>query len=230
MTASGHESGGGDRVTRTGHDDPPGEQGKANACAGTGSGQKTETGPGEAGSSPKTATCQGGIHDPSVFLGQKTGKHGRIENGSFPPKAPPTHHLAERAVMSGESQPRKKRSGQQATAAREPLLDLQPAKELRRQKRAHPHRTSVQRHFHPSRWTHGEREERKPHGKQHKVIPRPPPPHLSRPSEGREEDEGGAAGCVTSAEVPARGEVVGAGGREEPEGRDDLLCLAKDRI
>ena len=84
MTASGHESGGGDRVTGTGHDDPPGEQGNANACAGTGSGQKTKTGPGEsdpdeAGSSPKTATSQGGIHDPSVFLGQKTGKHGRIE-------------------------------------------------------------------------------------------------------------------------------------------------------
>ena len=186
MTASGLESGGGDRVTGTGHDDPPGEQGNGNARAGTGSGQKTETGPGEsdpdeAGSGPKTPTGQGGIHDPSVLLGQKTGKHGRTENGSGPPKTLPTHHLAERAVMSGESQQRKKRSGQQATAVREPLLDLQPAKELRRQKRACAHRTSVQRHFHLSCWTHGEREERKPHGKQHKVHPETPPPPLIPP-------------------------------------------------
>ena len=106
MTASDHESGGGDRVTGTGHDDPPGKQVNANARAGTGSSQKTETGPGEsdpdeAGSGPKIATGQGGIHDPSVFLGQKTGKHGRIENGSGPPKTPPTHQLAERAVISG---------------------------------------------------------------------------------------------------------------------------------
>ena len=72
----------------SGHDDPPGEQGNANARAGTGSGHKTENSPGESDpdSSPKTATGQGGIHDPSVFLGQKTGKHGRIENGSSPPK------------------------------------------------------------------------------------------------------------------------------------------------
>ena len=68
MTASGHESGSGDRVTGTDHDNPPGEQGNANARAGTGSSQKTETGPGksdpdEASSGPKTATGQGVIHD-----------------------------------------------------------------------------------------------------------------------------------------------------------------------
>ena len=53
----------------------------------------------------------------------------------------------------------------------------------------------------------------------------PLPSLLSHPSEGREEEEG-AAGCMTSEEVPARGEIFGAGGREEPEERDDLLRSA----
>ena len=222
MTASGHESGGGDRVTGTGHDDPPGEQGNANARApGPVAVRRPRPVPARAtptrqGSGPKTATGQGGIHDPSVILGQKTGKRGRIENGSGPPTLP-THHLAERAVMSGESQPRKKRSGQQATAAREPLLDLQPAKEPKRQKRARAHRTSVQRHFHPSHWTHGEREERKPHGKQHKVHPETSPLIPALLKEGRK-TKGEPQGACLPQKSPHEEKSSGAGGREEPEG------------
>ena len=103
--------------------------------------------------------------------------------------------------VSGESQPKKGQSGQQATAASKTLLDPQPPKEPRRQKRARAHRPSVQKHFHPSRWTHVKREERKPHGKQDKVHPENPP-HAFRPAEGREEEEEEAARCVTFEEVP----------------------------
>ena len=47
-----------------------------------------------------------------------------------------------------------------------------------RQRRAREQQTNVQRHFHPSRWTEVEREERKPHGTQHQVHPEttPSPP------------------------------------------------------
>ena len=113
-------------------------------------------------------------YDPSLFLDPKIGKHGRIENGSGPPKTLPTHHIAERAVMSGESQSRKRR-GQGASAANEQLPPPQFPKEPRRQKRAHAHWTSGQTLFHPSRWTEVEWEERKPHGMQHKVHPENPP-------------------------------------------------------
>ena len=44
MTASGHESGAGDRVTTSGHDDLPDEQGIANAPAVAGSAPKNATG------------------------------------------------------------------------------------------------------------------------------------------------------------------------------------------
>ena len=160
-------------------------------------------------------------YDPSLFLDPKIGKHGRIENGSGPPKTLPTHHVAECAVMSGERQPRK-RSWQGASNANEQLPPPQLPKEQRRQKRAHAHRTSDQRHFHPSRWTQVEREERKPHGTQHQVHPETPPPPISTcPPEGREEEED-ASGCLTSEEVRARGEDFGTGGRE-PEGREHFL-------
>ena len=52
-----------------------------------------------------------GLDDPSVLLELKIGKHGRNENGSGPPKTLSTHHLAERAEMSGERQPRKGQNG-----------------------------------------------------------------------------------------------------------------------
>ena len=92
------------------------------------------------------------LHDLSLFLDPKIGKHERIANGSGPPKALPTHHVAERAVMSGKRPPRKQR-GQGASAANEPLPPPQLPKEQRRQERARAHQTSDQRHFHPSRWT-----------------------------------------------------------------------------
>ena len=61
MTASGHESGEGDRLTANGHDDLPDEQGIANAVDRIGSGLKNatghvESGRGETGSDPKIAT------------------------------------------------------------------------------------------------------------------------------------------------------------------------------
>ena len=117
------------------------------------------------------------LYDPSLFLNLKIGKHRRIENGSRPPKLLSTHHVAERAVMSGEKQQRK-RSGQGESAATEQPPSLQLPKELKRQRRARAQQTSAQRHFHPSRWTEIEREERKPHGTQHQVHPETPPPIL----------------------------------------------------
>ena len=61
MTANGHESGEGDRVTANGHDDLPDEQGIMNAVDGIGSGPKTETdhdesGHGESGSDLRIET------------------------------------------------------------------------------------------------------------------------------------------------------------------------------
>ena len=100
----------------------------------------------------ESCLTKSGLSDPSLFLEPKIGKHWRIANRSGPPKSLSTHHLAERAVMSGERQPRKQ-SGQQVSAANEQLPPHQLPKEQTRQKRTRAHRTSVQRHFHPSRWT-----------------------------------------------------------------------------
>ena len=113
--------------------------------------------------------------DPSLFHDPKIGKHGRIENGSGSPKTLPTHHVAERAMMSGERQPRERR-GQGESAVNEQPPPPQLPKGPRRQR----YRMSDQRHFHPSRWTKVKREERKPHGTQHHVDPETPP--LSLPS------------------------------------------------
>ena len=185
VTARGHESGEGDRMTANGHGDLLDEQGIASAVDAIGSSPKTATDHVESdlgetgsdpriatalpeseserdaiGSSPKTATdhiattrgrtatetrpaanaldrltasgkqseSDGTVHeswptesgpcDSSLFLDPKIGKHGRIENGSGPPKTLPTHHVSECAVMSGERQPRK-RCGQGESAANE---------------------------------------------------------------------------------------------------------------
>ena len=58
----------------------------------------------------ESCPTESGLYDPSLFLDPRIGKHGRIEKRSGPPKLLPTHHIAERAVMSGKKQPRK-RSG-----------------------------------------------------------------------------------------------------------------------
>ena len=164
----------------------------------------------------ESCPTESGLCDPSLFLGPKIRKHGRIENGSGPQKTLPTHHVAERAVMSRERQPRKRR-GQGSSATNEQPPPLQLPKELRKQRRVRSHQTSDQRHFHPSRWTEVEREERKSHGAQHQVHPETP--LLSCLPEGREEEEEEVPGCMTSEEVRAWGEVFGAGGTE-PEGRE----------
>ena len=61
------------------------------------------------GSDHESYPTESGLCDPSLFLDPKIGKHGRIKNGRGPQKTLPTHHVAERAVMSGERQPRKRR-------------------------------------------------------------------------------------------------------------------------
>ena len=66
MTASGHESGEGDRVIANSHDDLPGEQGNANAVDAISSGQMTPTGHVESGLSetgidPRIATRPGAV-------------------------------------------------------------------------------------------------------------------------------------------------------------------------
>ena len=245
MTASGHKSDKGDRMTANSHDDLPGEQGIPNAVDVIGSGQKIATGHVESGlgetsidprietglpeceserngigSDPKTATVRGrtaietttafdaldrltasskrsesengghghesyptesGLYDPSLFFNPKIRKHGRIKNGSGPPKLPSTHHVAEHAAMSGEKQPRKRRrQGKSAATEQPPPLHL--PKELKRQMRARAQQTNVQRHCHPSRWTGVEKGERKPHGTQHQVHPETPPPPLILPT------------------------------------------------
>ena len=172
--------------------------------------------------SHESCPIENGLYDPSLFLDPKIGKHGRIENGSGPPKLLSAHHVAERAVMSGEKQSRKRR-GQGESAATEQPPSLQTPKDLKRQRSARSQQTNVQRHFHLSRGTEVEREGRKPHGTQHQVHPKTPP-LSSCPPEGREEEEEEVPGCGTSEEVLAQGEAPGAGGTE-PEGRDLFRSL-----
>ena len=121
----------------------------------------------------ESCPTENGLYYPSLFLDPKIRKHGRIENGSSLPKLLLTRHVAECAAMSGEMQPRK-RCGQGESTATEQPPSLQLPKELKRQRRARAQQTSVQRHFHPSRWTEVEREGRKPHGTQHQVHPETP--------------------------------------------------------
>ena len=81
---------------------------------------------------------ESGLHDPSLFLDLKIGKHERIANGSGHLKTLPIHHVAERAVMSGERPPMKQR-GQGASAANEqppPSPTPEGAEETRASSRA----------------------------------------------------------------------------------------------
>ena len=162
-------------------------------------------------------------YDPSLFLDPKIGKHGRIENGSRPPKTLPTHHVEERAVMSRERQPRK-RSGQ-GRPLRTSNLPLPSSR------RSRGSRSSLARTGRATRDTStplaGPRSSGRRGsltGRSTKCIPRPPPPLLACLPQGREEEEEEASGRKTSEEVPARGEVAVAGGRE-PEGRECYLSL-----
>ena len=147
----------------------------------TSNGKRSESENGSHGH--ESCPTESGLYDPSLFLNPKIGKHGKIENGSGPPKLLLTHHAAEHAAMSGEKQPRKQ-CGQGESAATEQPPPLQLPKELKRQRHARAQQTNVQRHFHPSRWTEVEREERKPHGTQHQVNPRDTSPSYPAPLKG----------------------------------------------
>ena len=257
MTASGHESDEGDRVTANGHVDLPGEHGIANAVDGVtghvesglpeskserdgiGSGPKTmtvhvATARGRTATETMTAsdaldslTARGkrsesengghghescptmsGLYDPSLFLNPKIEKHGRIENGSGPPKLPSTHHVAERAAMSGEKQPRKRRGqGESNVTEQPPSLQL-----LKESNRRAPRETST-----PLAGSRSSGRRGSLTGRNTRCTPShppPPPPRLlSCPPEGREEEEE-VPGCLTSEEVRARGEAFDTGGTE----------------
>ena len=165
--------------------------------------------------SGKQSENENGLYDPSLFLDPKIRKHGRIENGSGPSKTLPTHHVAERAVMSGERQPRKRR-GQGESAANEQLLPSQLPKEPRRQNCARAHQTSDQRLLPLSldRDRAGGEEASRDAAQGASRDPF----LLACPPEGREEEE--ASGRKISEEVPARGEVAATVG-SAPEGREE---------
>ena len=150
-------------------------------------------------------------------------KPGRIAKGSRPPKTLSIHHLTGRAAMRRESRPRTGQSRQQASAANERLLEPPLPKEPRRQKSQHALDERPVALPPLSLDTAGGEE-----------APREPtqgvsrsPPLSSRPSEGMEEEEGRASGCMTSKEVPARGEEFDTEGRQKPEGQNDLYVQHK---
>ena len=125
----------------------------------------------------ESCPTENGLYDPSLFFDPKIGKHGRIDNGSVPPKLFSAHHVAERAAMSGgEATEEAARAGGVRCERATPSLQL--PKELKRQRHSRAQQTNIQRHFHPSRsWTEVDREGRKPHRTQHQVHPETPPSH-----------------------------------------------------
>ena len=184
----------------------------------TASGKRSESRIAETGHG--SCPTESGLHDPSLFPNPQIGKHERIANRSGQRKTLPTHHVAERAVMSGERPPRKQRE-QGASAANEQLPRSPPpegAEETGARSRAPDERPETLPPLSLDLGRAGGEE-----------APRDAapgasrdPPFLACPPEGREEEE--ASGCKTSEEVPARGEVFIAGGRE-PEGRACFLSL-----
>ena len=110
----------------------------------TANGKQSESENDGYGHGHESCPTESGLYDPSLFLNPKIGKHGRIEKSSGPPKLLPNHHVAERAVMSGEKQPRKRR-WQGASAANEQPPPPQLLKGLKRQRRARAQQTNVQR-------------------------------------------------------------------------------------
>ena len=159
----------------------------------TASGKRSEND----GSDHESRPTENGLRDPSLFLDPKIGKHRRIANGSGPQKTPPTHHVAERAVMSRERPPRKRRG--QERLLRTSNLPLNHSHRSRRDRgvlvrsiRATRHTTT------PFAGQKSSRRRGRPSGSNTRASQHPPP--SSRPSEGREGDEGEASGCVTSEE------------------------------
>ena len=68
----------------------------------------------------ESCPTESGLYDPSLFLDPKIGKHRRIEKGGGPSKILSTHHVTERAAMSGEKQPRKRRGQGESAATEQP--------------------------------------------------------------------------------------------------------------
>ena len=158
----------------------------------------------------ESCPTESGLYDPSLFLDPKIGKHGRIEKGSGSPKLHTTHHVAERAAMSGEKQPRKQ-CGQGESAATEQPPSPQLPKELKRKRRACAQQTNVQRHFTPLAGPRSSGRRGSLTRRNTRCTPRPPPHLLSCPPEGREEEEEEVLGSGTSKEVLARGEAPAQG-------------------
>ena len=144
----------------------------------------------------------------------KIGRPGRNPNWSGTRKPHPPHHLAKRAEMRRERQPRTEKkhpedsptpsprrvcrdeegepTGTEKKVAgvrrNEQILDPQSTNEPRRQERARMHRTRDHRLLHPSRWTKSSERRGKPSGSNTRASR--DRPNASHPSEGRERDEG----------------------------------------
>ena len=185
----------------------------------TANGKQSENASGEIGHEHHPTVS--GPYDPSLLLQPKLGKPGRIANGSRPPKTLSTHHLAERAVMRGRADRGRGRAGSRGPPRPEtPGTPAPEGAEETKFQRAPEERPVA---LPSSHWQQVEREERKPHGKQHQVHPEAPP-LSSHPSEGR------ASGCVTFEEVPARGKEFDTEGRKEPEGLNNLYVQHKNKL
>ena len=183
------------------------------------SGKRSESEVEEAGH--ESWLTESGLYDPSLFLDPKIGKHRRIANGSGPPKTLPTHHVAESAVMSGERQPRKQR-GQGASAANKQLPPPPPpAPEGAEETEVHSCAPDERPETLPPLSLDLGRVGGEEDSRDAKTGASRDPPLPSRPSEGMEEEEGRASGCVTSEEVPARRKEFDTEGRKKPEGRND---------
>ena len=181
----------------------------------TASGKQSESKIAETGHG--SCLTMSGLYDPSLFLDPKIGKHERIANGIGPLKTLPTHHVAERAVMSGERPLRQQRVRCERAA---PLFS---SRRSRRDRSAFARtRRATRDTFTPLAEPRSSGRRGNLTGRSARCISRSPP-FLACPPEGREEEEE-ASGCKTSEEVPAREEVFAAGGTE-PEGRVRFLSL-----
>ena len=130
--------------------------------------------------------------------------------------------------MRRESRPRTGQSRQQASTTNERLLEPPLPKEPRRQKSQHaPDERPVA--LPPLSLDTGQAGGEEAPREATQGASRGPP-LSSHPSEGREEEEGRASGCVTSKEVPARGEESDTEGRKEPEGQNDLYVQHKSNL
>ena len=190
MTASGHESGGGDRVTGTGHNDPPWRTRECERSRRDR--QRSEDRYRFRRERPRRGRQRSENHnqsrqDPrSLRVSRPEDREAREDRererfsedtpNSSPRRAcsdewgEPTEEEAERAT--GDRRERAAPGSSAREGAEETEASLRAPDE-------HPEALP------PSHWTHGEREERKPNGKQHKVRPETPPTYTALLKEGR---------------------------------------------